>query len=86
MGFKLGLLMGFGAGYVLGAKAGRERYEELKSSWDQFMGSPQVQRTVDRSKGAMEEGANRGIRAVQEGVDKAGDKVRGRLQGQSGTS
>jgi hypothetical protein len=86
MGFKVGLLVGFGAGYVLGAKAGRERYEELKSSWDQFIGSPPVQRTVDRSREAVEEGAQRGIRAVQEGVDRAGSTGRGRVEGQSGTS
>jgi hypothetical protein len=29
MGFKLGAIVGFGAGYYLGAKAGRERYEQL---------------------------------------------------------
>ena len=32
MGTKLGALVGFGAGYYLGAKAGRERYEQL-SQW-----------------------------------------------------
>ena len=30
MGFKTGLLIGAAAGYVLGAKAGRERYEQIK--------------------------------------------------------
>ena len=29
--FRLGLIIGFGAGYYLGAKAGRERYEQLRS-------------------------------------------------------
>ena len=31
MGFKTGLLFGAAAGYVLGAKAGRERYEQIKN-------------------------------------------------------
>ena len=35
MGFKTGLLIGGAAGYVLGAKAGRERYEQIK----QWLGS-----------------------------------------------
>ena len=35
MGFKTGLLIGAAAGYVLGAKAGRERYEQIK----QWLGS-----------------------------------------------
>ena len=30
MGFKTGLLIGAAAGYVLGARAGRERYEQIK--------------------------------------------------------
>jgi hypothetical protein len=30
VGFKTGLLLGAAAGYVLGAKAGRERYEQIK--------------------------------------------------------
>jgi hypothetical protein len=34
MGFKLGAVIGFGAGYYLGAKAGRERYEQL-NRWAQ---------------------------------------------------
>ena len=29
MRFRLGLAVGFGAGYYLGAKAGRERYEQM---------------------------------------------------------
>ena len=32
MRMRLGLLIGFGAGYVLGAKAGHERYEEMGDS------------------------------------------------------
>jgi len=30
VGFKTGLLIGAAVGYVLGAKAGRERYEQIK--------------------------------------------------------
>ena len=83
MGFKTGLLVGFGIGYVLGTKAGRERYEELKASWDQFMGNPSVQRVVTRGKEVVEAGARRGIRAVEDTEEEA----KGRLQGPStGTS
>jgi hypothetical protein len=31
MRFRLGLAIGFGAGYYLGAKAGRERYEQINT-------------------------------------------------------
>ena len=31
--FRRGLVLGAGVGYVLGTKAGRERYEQLRSMW-----------------------------------------------------
>ena len=36
MGFKTGLVIGLGVGYVLGARAGRERYEEIRRGWEQL--------------------------------------------------
>jgi hypothetical protein len=82
MGFKTGMLVGLGVGYVLGAKAGRERYEELKASWDQFMGNPSVQRAVSKGREAVETGTRKGIRAVEE----AGGEVKDRLEGSKGTT
>jgi hypothetical protein len=83
MGFKTGLLVGLGVGYVFGAKAGRERYEELKSSWEQFVGSPRVQSVVDKGKEVVETGKERGLQAV----DRATGTVKERLEGgQSATS
>lgn len=77
MGFKLGAIVGFGAGYVLGARAGRERYEELKASWDQFMGNPSVQSAVSRGREAASSGAQAGIRAVGKATDNVRDRVEG---------
>lgn len=76
MGFKTGLLVGLGVGYVLGTKAGRERYEELKASWDQFTGNPSVQRLVSKSRDIVETGTEQGIRAVE----TAGEEVKDRLR------
>jgi hypothetical protein len=75
MGFKTGLLVGLGVGYVLGTKAGRERYEELKSSWDQFMGNPSVQSVVTKSKEVVETGKDRGLKAVEKATDNVKDKL-----------
>ena len=75
MGFKTGLLFGLGVGYVLGTKAGRERYEELKATWDQFTGNPSVQRIVTKGKDIVETGTEQGIRAVE----TAGEEVKDRL-------
>lgn len=43
---KLLLVVGLAAGYVLGARAGRERYEDIKRVADKFWNSPGVQRQV----------------------------------------
>ena len=80
MGFKTGLIVGLGAGYVLGSKAGRERYEELKASWDQFVGNPSVQRMVSKGREVVETGTEKGIRAVE----TAGEDVKDRLQNSGG--
>ena len=77
MGFKTGMLVGFGVGYILGTKAGRERYDELKASWDQFVGNPSVQRVVTRGKEVVEAGTERGIRAVEDAEEGLKAKVEG---------
>ena len=40
---KLSLLIGFGAGYVLGTRAGRERYEQIRRAWSQAKEDPRLQ-------------------------------------------
>jgi hypothetical protein len=77
MGFKSGMLVGFGVGYVLGSKAGRERYEELRAAWDQFMGNPSVQRVVTKGREVVDTGVSKGIRAVED----ASEDVKSRLEG-----
>ena len=40
---KLPFLIGLGAGYVLGARAGRERYEQIRRAWAQAKDDPRLQ-------------------------------------------
>jgi hypothetical protein len=40
---KLSFLVGFGAGYVLGARAGRERYEQIRRGWENAKDDPRLQ-------------------------------------------
>ncbi|MGY1743233.1 MULTISPECIES: hypothetical protein [unclassified Blastococcus] len=40
---KLSFLVGLGAGYVLGARAGRERYEQIRRAWSQAKEDPRLQ-------------------------------------------
>ncbi len=46
---KLKVLLLIGIGYVLGAKAGRARYEQLKHRYQQFANNPKVQSTVAKA-------------------------------------
>ena len=46
---KLSLGLGLGVGYVLGAQAGRERYEQIKQAAAGFMGRPEVQQALERA-------------------------------------
>lgn len=45
---KILLVVGLTAGYVLGAKAGRGRYEQIKRAADTLWGNPRVQRQVKK--------------------------------------
>jgi hypothetical protein len=44
MRFKSGFLVGLGAGYVLGAKAGQERYQQIADAAGKLRENPGVQR------------------------------------------
>jgi hypothetical protein len=72
-------VLGFGVGYILGTRAGRQRYEQILGMWNQLTGSPQMQGAADRTRGAAAAGARRGLTVVQRGVAKTGEAVRERL-------
>jgi hypothetical protein len=65
---KLGMAVGAAVGYVLGARAGRERYEQIQASARQLLDKPQVKRVVDNAPG------NLGAR-MEQAAHKAADKV-----------
>lgn len=64
MRMRLGLAVGFGAGYYLGTKAGRERYDQL----NEFLGRA-------RSSDAYETAAEKTKAAVDLGVERAREVV-----------
>jgi hypothetical protein len=57
MGFKSGLIIGLGVGYVLGAKAGRERYEQIMEAFHDVTSRPEVQDLVAKGRGLMDSAA-----------------------------
>lgn len=54
---KIILLFGLGVGYVLGARAGRGRYEQIKRGWLSFWNSPGVQSQVQNAEDFVKEKA-----------------------------
>ena len=47
---KIGLVVGLGVGYVLGTRAGRERYEQIKTQWSKVWNLDPVQDQVTKAK------------------------------------
>ncbi|MCY7412059.1 MAG: YtxH domain-containing protein [Salinibacterium sp.] len=46
---KILLVVGLGIGYVLGTRAGRERYDEIKAAASKLWNDPRVQKSVDQA-------------------------------------
>lgn len=65
---RLMFLAGAAAGYVLGAKAGRGRYEQIKTQADSLWHDPRVQEKVDQGKTLV---AEKGGAVVDAAKDKA---------------
>jgi hypothetical protein len=47
MRYKATFVLGFAAGYTLGAKAGRERYEQIRQAAQKVAGHPKVQQAAN---------------------------------------
>jgi hypothetical protein len=61
MKFRTSFILGAAVGYVLGTKAGRERYEQIMDASRRFSENPKVQEAAEtlRSKGGALAGAAR---------------------------
>jgi hypothetical protein len=75
MKFRSGLLVGLGAGYVLGAKAGRERYQQIVEATRAFMENPGVQRLTDEVGKTVNVGKERVSAATSRTVEQVGSTL-----------
>lgn len=75
MRFKAGLLAGLAAGYVLGAKAGRERYQQIVDAVQSFRENPGVQRLTGEVNKTVNLGKERVSEAASRTVEQVGDKA-----------
>jgi hypothetical protein len=67
---KATFVLGLGVGYVLGSRAGRERYDQLKERATGVWNSPRVQRRVDAA-------GQTAKSAVGSATQKVGERVPG---------
>lgn len=77
---KLTIVAAGAAGYVLGARAGRERYEQIAAAAQRLWRNPKLQRTVDQAGEAAKEKAplvkEKATEAAHKATDKASEAVR----------
>src|SRR5687768_3400542 len=83
---KLTLLAGFGAGYVLGAKAGTQRYDQIVSKARELAGQPQVQQATATVQETASGLADKAKDTVNEKVTAATDKIDSKKPSSSGTA
>ncbi|PWI20831.1 hypothetical protein DI272_33850 [Streptomyces sp. Act143] len=72
MRYKLTFVAGLTLGYVLGTRAGRERYEQLKKSARQVSQNPAVRNTAETAAQQGRQFAGKAYHAVS---DKVGDRM-----------
>ncbi|MFF2021196.1 YtxH domain-containing protein [Streptomyces sp. NPDC058171] len=72
MRYRLTFVAGLALGYVLGTRAGRERYEQLKKSVRQFAENPAVRNAAETAAQQGREVAGKALHSVTE---RLGDRV-----------
>lgn len=74
---KILLVVGLGIGYVLGTRAGRERYEEIKATVNKFWQDPRVQKQVNQAEAFVKDKAPDVAEFISDGAKKVVAQVSG---------
>ncbi|MCU1552174.1 MAG: YtxH protein [Glaciihabitans sp.] len=74
---KILLVVGLGVGYVLGARAGRDRYEEIKNAAQKFWSDPRVQKQVNQAEDFVKDKAPDVAEFLSDGAKKVVSQVAG---------
>ena len=86
---KMSFLAGVGVGYVLGARAGRQRYEQIKSGAQGVWNNPKVQETVTHAQDFAAQHApevqHKIVETASTAVHKVTEKVGSSSNGSSGS-
>lgn len=84
---KILLLVGLGVGYVLGSRAGRERYNEISRAANKLWNDPRVQKQVNQAEDFVKDKAPEVAEFFTDGAKKVVSQVSGgKKPSTSGTS
>jgi hypothetical protein len=84
MAGKFRMLVGFAAGYVLGAKAGRERYEQIVTQAKGLWERPEVQKMAAKGRETLNQGAQRGAGVATDRMERVRSAVSTHQPGSGG--
>jgi hypothetical protein len=76
MKMRTGLVIGFAVGYVLGAKAGRERYEQIRKVATAVAENPPINKLIEESRALADAGATKARSAISDQLQNASDSIR----------
>ncbi len=80
MKFRHGIVVGLGIGYILGAKAGRQRYDQIVGHWQRVTGG-RVQDVTSKGKAVVDITTARARGAISGGLDTAAERLRNVVDG-----
>ena len=86
MRFKSGFLVGLGAGYVLGTKAGQERYQQIVDAASKVKENPGVQRLTGEVNKTVSVSKDRVAETAAAKADQAKEAVASKVGGNTGSS
>ena len=75
MKFRFGLIVGLAAGYVLGTRAGYERYQQIQSTWRSLRRSEPAQRVGSEARGLMDRAGTRLEQKASRGMDHLSESL-----------
>jgi hypothetical protein len=85
MRYKATLVIGIAAGYVLGARAGRQRYEQIKRLTQTVKKNPAVQQAADKVQAQAVHLGTQARRVVQEKAGSVGSDLVGKVTSRFGS-
>jgi len=86
MRFRFGFVTGMATGYYLGAKAGRQRYDQINRAIAKVKRSEAYEEATEIAKAKVEEAAEKAKEVLEEGVEKARSAVESRTEASAGNT